>query len=126
MPLRRREEATAQPSMAMRAAAVNLAVVLRHNFDFQGMPAPGDKGKAPADGDGAPPNPYATPEGRLRWSELWLLCCNLPAIQLQPALAASCPRCASHSLPMPRPLACRSPARAVPVARAGRRLQRAV
>lgn len=35
MPVRRREEAAAQPTMAMRAAAVNLAVVLRRNFDFQ-------------------------------------------------------------------------------------------
>lgn len=35
VPVRRREEQVAQPSMAMKAAAVNLAVVLRRNFDFQ-------------------------------------------------------------------------------------------
>ena len=35
VPVRRREEAVAQPTMAMKAAAVNLAVVLRRNFDFE-------------------------------------------------------------------------------------------
>lgn len=35
MPVRRREEAAAAPTMAMKAAAVNLAVVLRRNFEFQ-------------------------------------------------------------------------------------------
>ena len=35
VPVRRREEAATAPTMAMRAAAVNLAVVLRRNFDFQ-------------------------------------------------------------------------------------------
>ena len=35
VPVRRREDAAAAPSMAMKAAAVNLAVVLRRNFDFQ-------------------------------------------------------------------------------------------
>ena len=35
VPVRRREEAATAPTMAMRAAAVNLAVVLRRNFEFQ-------------------------------------------------------------------------------------------
>lgn len=35
VPVRRREEAAAAPTMAMKAAAINLAVVLRRNFDFQ-------------------------------------------------------------------------------------------
>ena len=35
VPVRRREEAATAPTMAVRAAAVNLAVVLRRNFDFQ-------------------------------------------------------------------------------------------
>jgi predicted regulator of Ras-like GTPase activity (Roadblock/LC7/MglB family) len=48
VPVRRREEAAAAPTMAMKAAAVNLAVVLRRNFDFQGLEDPSDKGKAPA------------------------------------------------------------------------------
>ncbi|KAI3425184.1 hypothetical protein D9Q98_008953 [Chlorella vulgaris] len=66
VPVRRREEAAAQPTMAMRAAAVNLAVVLRRNFDFQGLEVPGDKGKAPAGEQGG--NPYATPEAcRVRY-----------------------------------------------------------
>lgn len=40
VPVRRREEQVTQPSMAMKAAAVNLAVVLRRNFDFK-VGAPG-------------------------------------------------------------------------------------
>ncbi|KAL4856977.1 E3 ubiquitin-protein ligase UPL1 [Chlorella vulgaris] len=66
VPVRRREEAAAQPTMAMRAAAVNLAVVLRRNFDFQGLEVPGDKGKEPAGEQGG--NPYATPQAcRVRY-----------------------------------------------------------
>ncbi|KAI7840919.1 hypothetical protein COHA_005351 [Chlorella ohadii] len=64
VPVRRREEAAAAPTMAMKAAAVNLAVVLRRNFDFQGLDDPSDKGKAPAGAAATAQGAYATTDAR--------------------------------------------------------------